>query len=96
MIDFFVDDYRKKTKINGYLSLGVWSHLFCDPQNHDALVQFGEKIGLKESWVQHPGIYKEHFEVTESMRLKAIDAGAIPITTKKASKIVKLRRNKTP
>lgn len=57
-----------------------WSHLQAD--SLDELHAFAEKLGLKRSWFQHHEGRPEldHYDVTESMRKKAIDLGAIPET----------------
>lgn len=51
-----------------------WSHLMADTT--EELIAFAKSIGLKESWIQYPGTWKEHFDVTEGRRQVAIKKGA--------------------
>lgn len=84
--DIYVDDYQKPHKVNGFL-MGCWSHLFCHPQSTERLIAFANTMGLKPEWIQHTGTYKEHFDVTETMRQKAISMGAIPVDVKTGAKL---------
>jgi hypothetical protein len=40
------------------------------------LLDFGRRIGLRESWLQHPGEPKEHFDVFDGAITRARAAGA--------------------
>ena len=51
------------------------SHLCCIPFDLGELVEFGEKIGLKEVW-----IHNDHFDITQTKRALAIEAGATQVT----------------
>jgi len=84
-IIFYVDDMMVPATIGGRRA--YWSHLFCDPPDTEALVKFGEQIGLRRSWIQHPFRYKVHFDITNKKREDAIKAGAIPVTTREAGMI---------
>lgn len=54
-----------------------WSHLVAD--SHDELVQFGRKLRLSTAWLQKRGTVRQHFDVTSSVRCRAIALGAIPM-----------------
>ena len=53
-------------------------HLFAD--STDELLAFVDKIGVQRKWLQHPGTYREHFDICTSKRDLAIANGAIQIT----------------
>mgnify|MGYP001617983659 CR=1 FL=1 len=73
----YVDDMRRKARV-GRIN-GVWSHLVAD--THDELVAFAVgKLGMWASWIQEAGTELEHFDVTDSVRAKAIRLGAVEIT----------------
>ena len=55
-----------------------WCHLTAD--NLAELHQFAAKLKLKREWFQNKRI--PHYDITESKRLKAIELGAIAISTK--------------
>lgn len=56
-----------------------WSHLVAD--NVGELQIFARSIGLRESWFQ-PKIDKPHYDVKGMMRKRAIENGAIEVTSK--------------
>jgi len=57
-----------------------WCHLYAD--SLAALLDFGDRIGLKRSWLQHPdgkdGL--PHYDVTGQMLDRAVAEGAILVT----------------
>lgn len=54
-----------------------WSHLMADTP--EELAAFARKLRLRPEWVQYPGTWKEHYDVTDRVRAKAIELGAVPI-----------------
>ena len=89
----YVDDARIPAQV-GRIS-ARWSHLFADSQ--DELHAFAQGIGLKRSWFQ-PGkpiggkpSRLWHYDVTDSMRARAIAAGAQPIGIREFREIVDRR-----
>ena len=61
-----------------------WCHLISSDQETAAgeveLRGFGRKIGLSSSWIQMPGFPRRvHYDLTPSVRAKALAAGAIPV-----------------
>ena len=53
------------------------SHLWSDDE--DELLDFAEKIGMPASWAQRSASGILHFDVVESVRLRAVRAGAIEL-----------------
>ncbi len=72
----YVDDMQRQASVGGRAAR--WSHLIADTS--EELFTFARTLGLSRSWVQKPGTFREHFDVTEGMRAKAIAYGAIPIS----------------
>lgn len=79
----YVDDMRRPARV-GRVS-GRWSHLFTDQDDQAELHDFAARLGLRRSWFQgaqwavtHP--WRCHYDVTDSVRERALAAGALPIT----------------
>ena len=51
------------------------------------LLRFAQEIGLKRRWMQG-GARHIHFDVCESMRKKAVEAGAIEVTPVQLGRLV--------
>lgn len=56
---------------------GRWSHLMADTR--EELDEFADKLGLRRSWIQHPGEWHEHYDVVATKRALAIKLGAVSI-----------------
>lgn len=69
---------------------GKWSHLYAD--THEELMTMAQLIGLNPKWIQHPGTYKEHFDVVQSKRAAAVKAGAQPVSWRHAGEFIAARR----
>ncbi len=72
---------------------GVWCHLVAD--NTAELLDMAALIGLRAEWIQHPGEWSEHFDVTEPKRRRAVAAGAIELTLQQMGDFLKDRRRPT-
>lgn len=72
----YVDDMRRPAQLTGRPA--KWSHLMADTS--DELSQMAAQLGLRREWLQHEGTHREHYDVTEANRRRAIQLGAIPIT----------------
>lgn len=73
----YVDDMRRPANLTGRPAR--WSHLMAD--THEQLMQAALDLGLRPQWIQHEGTHREHFDVTETVRQRAIAAGiATPIS----------------
>jgi Protein of unknown function (DUF4031)/Bifunctional DNA primase/polymerase, N-terminal len=94
----YVDDLNVRTDVPDGATVvrGRWSYLFADTE--DELRAFATKIGLKETWIQHPGQPHVHFDVVGRLRQRAIAAGAQPVTWRQAGEFFaeRARRALTP
>jgi hypothetical protein len=68
---------------------GKWSHLFGD--DIEELHRFAEQIGLQRSWFQKDKRLP-HYDVVESKRLAAINAGAVAVTLRQTAEFMKTGR----
>ena len=64
-------------------------HLFTDGQL-DELHRLAAQIGLRREWFQDGRL--PHYDLTGSMRERAIRAGAWPVTRRKAAELWQARR----
>jgi hypothetical protein len=83
----YVDDMRAAAAINGIR--GTWCHLLAD--SSEELAVFARKLSLQPGWIQYPGTFREHYDVTEPMRRQAIENGAIQITLREAGRLLRKR-----
>jgi uncharacterized protein DUF4031 len=92
-VTIYVDNFRVPAQVGR--RAGSWSHLFSDTSVEE-LHEFAQRIGLKRSWFQPRNrrydrgpdrVWRNHYDVTESKRVEAIAAGAIPITIREFSEI---------
>lgn len=72
----YVDDMRRRARIGRFPA--NWSHLFADTSAE--LAGFAARLELRPSWLQHAGTYREHYDVTDTMRARALELGAVPIS----------------
>lgn len=75
----YVDDMFLPAKVQSGKTThdSRWCHMTADSQ--EELVAFAVNIGLKASYLQFPGTWKEHFDVTEPKRRQAVAKGAIEV-----------------
>jgi hypothetical protein len=80
----YVDDMNLRADVpdGDQVVRGRWSHLYADTEAE--LRDFARQLGLRESWIQHPGQIGVHFDVTASKRQQAIRQGARPVTWREA------------
>lgn len=86
----YVDDMKMPATVGRYTS--NWSHLTAD--SSEELLDFAKKLGLRPSWIQCPGTWKEHFDLTEGKRQQALKKGAVPIGLMQAGQLMKAKREK--
>lgn len=79
----YVDDMRAK-----YRRM-IMCHMMADTT--EELLEMAAKIGVAKKWIQHPGTFKEHFDVCLEMRAKAVALGAKEITWRQAGELTMLR-----
>jgi hypothetical protein len=81
----FVDDMRRLAVPRGGTRRARWSHMFTDQDDQAELHEFAARLGLKREWFQnakwegtHP--WRCHYDVTDTVRTRAFELGAQPIT----------------
>lgn len=67
-----------------------WCHMTADTT--EELVAMAKSIGLQEKYIQFPGTWKEHFDVTEPKRRQAIAKGAVEVGQRERIKEMGERR----
>lgn len=72
----YVDDMRRPARV-GQIN-ARWSHLLAD--THEELVAFAAELGSRPEWIQREGTHREHFDVVDGRRQRAIQLGAVPIS----------------
>lgn len=60
--------------------------------NTEELIAFAVKLGLQAKYIQFPGTWKEHFDVTEPKRKKAVLLGAVEVSFRE--RIIQMRTGK--
>lgn len=68
----------------------IMSHMAADTT--EELLQMADKIGVARKWLQHPGTWKEHFDVCKEKKELAIQHGAKQITMYELVKMQSKRR----
>jgi hypothetical protein len=68
------------------------SHMIADTR--EELYTMAVKIGVGKRWAQNVGTYREHFDVCQDKRLKAIAMGAIEITQRELARMLLTRRER--
>lgn len=89
-VTVYVDDMLRVATVQGMRRR--WSHLMADDPAE--LRAFAHLIGLKMSWLQQAGCYREHFDVTEAVRLRAIKRGAVIIRFEDAPELHRKLRDR--
>lgn len=59
---------------------GIWCHMTADTRLELDLM--ADRIGLRRSWIQHPGTWKEHYDLTQSKKRLALAAGAVEVDSR--------------
>lgn len=79
----YVDDMRAKF---GRMKM---CHMGADTT--EELLAMADTIGVQRKWLQHPGAWKEHFDIALSKRAMAVQAGAVEV---EAQQLVAMMRRK--
>lgn len=74
----YVDDAFIPAKLPG-MRPAIWCHMTADTK--DELHEFARSIGLRRSWFQDKPNGHWHYDVTKTVRAKAVKAGAVEIGT---------------
>ena len=80
----YVDDMRAR------LGRMVMCHMLADSTYE--LMAMADRIGVQRKWIQHPGTYREHFDISLSKRSLAVLHGAVEITWRQAGVMQRERR----
>lgn len=64
----------------------IMCHMIADTT--EELIDMAKKIGVAERWIQAKGTYHEHFDICQSKRKKAVQAGAKEITMMELGRII--------
>lgn len=65
-------------------------HMLADTT--DELLEMADRIGVARKWIQKAGTHWEHFDICQSKRALAVEAGAAEITMREAGRICNARR----
>lgn len=68
----------------------IMSHMLADTR--EELDAMADVIGVAHKWIQHPGTWKEHYDIAQSKRRLAIKAGALEISGHQLHDIVRAKR----
>jgi len=74
-VTVYVDNMRRPATVGRFTA--NWSHLFADSSAE--LRDFAWRLQLRPTWLQHGGTHREHYDVTDSVRRRALALGARPI-----------------
>lgn len=69
----------------------IMCHMIADTA--EELLEMVDKIGVQRKWIQHPGTYKEHFDIALSKRKLAVDNGAIEISWSETAERMDAKKN---
>lgn len=64
----------------------IMCHMIADTT--DELLAMADRIGVARKWIQYPGTHKEHFDISLSMRAKAVECGATEVTQRDLAMMV--------
>lgn len=67
----------------------IMSHMIADTP--EELREMADRIGVPIKWIEREGTAREHLDVCQSKRRKAVRLGAIEITRREAARIVRRR-----
>lgn len=59
----------------------LYCHMMTDGETTE-LTAFADRIGLRRDWIQRKGSHYEHYDLSPTMRAKAIAAGAVAVDAK--------------
>ena len=77
---------------NMYAPFGRMKMCHLEADSSEELREFAKRLGLRPEWIQHPGTWKEHFDVSMSLRARAVQMGAKEITMRELAEISMAKR----
>lgn len=84
----YVDDMYKYPM--GKFGRMKMSHM--EATSTEELLDMADKIGVARKWIQHPGTWKEHFDVSIEKRKLAIAHGAVEVTMRELAELLSYKR----
>lgn len=66
-------------------------HMIAD--THAELMAMAAAIGVRERWLQQGGTAQEHFDVSKTMRARAVERGAVEVTMLELARMTYGRRD---
>jgi len=67
-------------------------HMISDePDGFVELCAFASKIGVNTRWIQKSGTWKVHFDICKSKRERAIALGAVPVSNRELSDMMRAK-----
>lgn len=92
----FVDDILRHAAVrNGSrIVRGRWSRLMAD--SGAELRQFAGRLRLNPAWIENPGTVLEHYDITASVRERALRLGAVRIAYGKGGYLTLCKRAGIP
>lgn len=66
------------------------SHMIAD--STEELLSMVDSIGVQRKWIQYSGTPKEHFDICDAKRERALALGALPITWREYANKISERR----
>lgn len=67
-------------------------HMVAD--THAELLRMLEKLRVRRRWIQQPGTYREHYDLSWPKRRDALERfGAVEVTQRQLAEIVRARRS---
>lgn len=66
-------------------------HMIAD--SREELDAMADAIGVSRRWIQHQGTWREHYDVCLSKRQKAVQLGAVEVTSR--ALVMRLRERRT-
>jgi hypothetical protein len=88
----YVDDMFEGQGV-GHLK-GQWCHMWSD-ESDEELLEFGRKIGLKDTWMQKHNPAFHHYDLRVNKRKQALELGAQYLPLRKWIEIRKWAKKET-
>lgn len=80
----YVDDMQ--VPYRGMIMCHMWS------EDTAELLHMADLIGVHRKWLQDPGTYRAHFDISKAKRALAVQEGAVQITQMEMGRLI--RRHK--
>lgn len=64
-------------------------HMVADTS--DELLAMADRIGVQRKWLQYGGTHREHFDIAQSKRKLAVEAGAVEVSMMDLGRILRAR-----